>query len=55
MIGVANYDVKCVHIKTAVTFRSSTTNQEFRVKATTDCIECAKCSIQYVEETENAL
>ena len=53
----------CAHIKTGVTFRSSTTNKEFRVKATADCrtknvvylIECAKCSIQYVGETENAL
>ena len=53
----------CAHIKTGVTFRSSTTNQEFRVKATADCrtknvvylIECARCSIQYIGETENAL
>ena len=41
---------------------SSTTNMEFRVKVTANCrtknvvylIECAKCSIQYVGETENA-
>ena len=53
----------CTHIKTGVTFHSSTTNQEFRVKATADCrtknvvylIQCAQCSIQYIGETENAL
>ena len=53
----------CGHIKTGATFHSSTFNQEFHVKATVDCraknvaylIEYAKCSIQYVGETENAL
>ena len=52
-----------MHIKTGVMFRSSITNMEFRVKATADCrtknvvylIECAKCSIEYVGEMENAL
>ena len=44
-------------------FRSSTINMEFRIKATANCrakivvylIECTKCLIQYVGETENAL
>ena len=53
----------CVHIKSGNRFRSATTGEEFRVKATADCrtsnvvylIECSRCSIQYVGETENAL
>ena len=53
----------CAHIKTGTTFHSTTTGKRFRVKATANCqtrnvvylIECTKCSIQYVGETENAL
>ena len=53
----------CAHIKMGTTFRSTTTGQRFRVRATADCrtrnvvylIECKKCAIQYVGETDNAL
>ena len=53
----------CAHMKLGTTFCSKTTGEEFRVKATADCrtsnviylIECKKCSVQYVGETENAL
>ena len=53
----------CIHIRTGCRFRSTTTGEEFRVKATADCrtsnvvylIECTRCSIQYVGETGNAL
>ena len=52
----------CAHIRTGTTIHSTTTDKRFRVKATTNCqtrnvvymIECGKCSIQYVGETENA-
>ena len=50
-------------MKTGTSFCSRTTGEWFSVKATTDCqtrnvvyiIECKKCAIQYVGETENAL
>ena len=53
----------CAHIKTGTVFNSTTTGAQFRVKATADCgtsnvvylIECRRCAIQYVGETENAL
>ena len=53
----------CAHIRTGTTLRSTTTGERFRVKATANCLtrnvvyvlECTKCSIQYVGETENAL
>ena len=53
----------CAHIKTGTMFNSTTTGAQFRVKATADCgtsnvvylIECRRCAIQYVGETENAL
>ena len=51
------------HIKTGTVFNSTTTGAQFRAKATADCgtsnvvylIECRRCAIQYVGETENAL
>ena len=51
------------HMKEGITLGSTTTNETFKVKATADCcnknviyvIECNKCVIQYVGETENAL
>ena len=53
----------CAHIRTGTTFRNTTTGERFLVKATANCqyrnvvyvIECTKCSIQYVGETENTL
>ena len=53
----------CAHIKRALCLDSKTTGTRFRVKATADCgtsnvvylIECKRCAIQYVGETENAL
>ena len=51
----------CTHIRTGIMFSSMTTGERFQLKATTTCwtrnvlylIECTKCSIPYVEETEN--
>ena len=51
------------HMETDTSLCSRTTGERFCVKATTDCrtrnvvylIECKKCAIQYVGETENAL
>ena len=53
----------CAHMKMDTTFCSTTTCQNFWVKATVDCcsrnivylIKCKKCAVQYVGETENAL
>ena len=53
----------CAHITTGTVFNSTTTGAQFRVKATADCgtrnvvylIECKRCTIQYIGETENAL
>ena len=53
----------CRHIKTINNFKSPVTGKVHRVKASADCktsnviyvIECNKCAIQYVGETENAL
>ena len=53
----------CANIRTGTTFYSMTTGKKFQVKASPNCqsrneiyvIECAKCSIQCVVETENAL
>ena len=50
-------------MKTGATFQSTSTDERFRVKDTSDCrtrnvvylIKSMKCSIQYVRETENAL
>ena len=53
----------CQHIKPVDRFKSSATGKDYRVKATANCkttnivyvIECNKCKLQYVGETENAL
>ena len=53
----------CALINSGTRFHSTTTGEEFQVKATTDCrisnvvylIQCTRCSTQYVGETENAL
>ena len=53
----------CPHMKTGTLFCSKTTGERFCVKAIADCrtrnvvhlIECKKCAIQYIGETENAL
>ena len=50
-------------MKTGTSFGRKTTDEQFHVKATADCrtrnvvylIECKKCAIQYIGETENAL
>ena len=53
----------CSHMRTGTTFHSTTTSERFKVKVMANCqtknvvyvIECTKCSIQYVGETENAV
>ena len=50
----------CAHIRTGTTFCSTTTGKRFYVKATANCcimnvvylIECRRCAIQYIGETE---
>ena len=53
------------HIKVVDTFKSSVTGRTYRMKAMADyrttnmvymcVIECAKCKMPYVRETENAV
>ena len=65
LVSVAKPGVRRVDIaiKSTDTFTCTVIGSSFRVKVTADCktrnvvhlIECSKCRVQYVRETENAL